>query len=218
MQKAQYSTQWGLPPGSKKRFGKGGINEIKYFPDGTRLAVASTIGVWIYNVLLTLTGHTDKVTDVVFSPDGDTLASSSYDSTVRLWDVQSGNPMKTLVGHTASLHAVAFSPNGSVLASGGRDGTVRLWNSQTGEPIQCLNTQEQCVYSVAFSPNNKIISCGTNRIIYFWNVQTGEMQRTYSGHTDVIDSIAYSPDGKTLASGSRDGTALLWDLDSTLNP
>ena len=209
---------------------KENITSVAFSPDSSMLATGSqdnTICLWevrggelylIGDMLLTLAGHTDKVTDVAFSPDGDTLASSSFDSTVRLWDVQSGNPKKTLVGHTASLHAVAYAPNGSVIGSGGRDGTVRIWNSQTGERIQTLNTHKQCVYSIAFSPNGKVISCGTNSIMFLWDMQTGELLRTYSGHTDVIDSIAYSPDGKTLASGSRDGTILLWDLDSTLKP
>jgi len=66
---------------------------------------------------------------VVFSPDGQTMASRSYDNTARLWRVSDGAPLRTLEGHTGSVSSVAFSPDGQTLASGSRDRTVRLWKS-----------------------------------------------------------------------------------------
>ena len=88
---AQDYTQWSLPEGATARLGKGSINEIQYSPDGTRLAVASSIGIWLYDAqtyqeVALLTGHTGWVNSVSFSPDGRTLASGSDDKTIRLWD------------------------------------------------------------------------------------------------------------------------------------
>jgi len=75
----------------------------------------------------TLVGHTDPVYDVAFSPDGQTLASGSWDYTVWLWRVSDGTPLRTLEGHTNWVSSVAFSPDGQTLVSGSWDYTVRLW-------------------------------------------------------------------------------------------
>ena len=129
---AQDYTTMGLPEGATKRLGKGSINEIAYSPDGSQLAVASRIGIWIYDAqtgeeLNLFIGHTGLVTSVSFSPDGQTLASGSYDNTIRLWDVDTGDVIRTLTGHTDSVWSVSFSSDGRTLASGSWDGSVLLW-------------------------------------------------------------------------------------------
>ena len=120
---AQDYTQWGLPEGAKVRLGKGRISgNIAYSPDGTRLAVASGIGIWLYDAgtyqeVALLTGHTDSVSSVAFSPDGNTLASGSHDKTIRLWEVVTGEHKGALTGHTEGIWSIAFSPDGNTLAS-----------------------------------------------------------------------------------------------------
>ena len=81
--------------------------------------------------LTTLTGRTGNVYSVVFSPDGSTLASGSWDGTLRLWDTATGERLTTFIGHTGDVRSVAFSPDGSTLASGSEDGTVLLWPAAT---------------------------------------------------------------------------------------
>ena len=116
---------------------KGRVNEVKYSPDGAKLAVASNISVWIYDAqtgeeLDLLTGHTGWVNSVAFSPDGKKIASGGEDETIRLWNAHTGEQLQTLKGHTGSVYSVAFSPDGNTLASGSWDRTVLLWELTPG--------------------------------------------------------------------------------------
>ena len=110
----QENPQWRLPVGAKARIGKGGVKEIRYFPDGTQLAVASTIGVWVYDVhtgepIDLLIGHTGPVNSIVFSPNGGTFATGSDDNTIRLWDANTREHKTSFVGHADDVNSVAFS-------------------------------------------------------------------------------------------------------------
>ena len=72
--------------------------------------------------------HQDAVSSLNFSPDGKTLASGSWDKSVKLWDVSTGRELETLNGHQGAVFSVSFSPDGKILASGSQDKSVKLWN------------------------------------------------------------------------------------------
>ncbi len=207
-------TQLGLPEGAKARLGKGRINEIAYSPDGTRLAVATSIGVWIYDAqtgeeLDLLTGHTGFVD---FSMDGKILASGSWDYTIGLWDAETDEHLRTLEGHTDWVNSVAFSPDGTTIVSGSDDYTLRLWDVATGETLRTLEGHTDWVGSVSFSPDGNTIASGSwDKTIRLWDAKTGEHLRTLEGHTSGVRSVSFSPDGNTIVSGSEDKTLRLWD-------
>src|SRR5262245_16428906 len=86
----------------------------------------------------TLQDHTGTVYFVTFSPDGKTLASSSSDRTIKLWDVATGKEQTTFKGHAEYVYAVCFSPDGKTLASASRDQTIKLWDVATGKELATL--------------------------------------------------------------------------------
>ena len=216
---AQDSPQWQLPDGAKARLNKGTIyGNIAYSPDGTRLAVASGIGIWLYDTathqeIALLTGHTSSVFSVSYSPDGSTIASANKDGPIRLWDATTGAHKHTLKGYrSGGVLSVSFSPDGNTIASASYDQTVRLWDATTGAPKHTLTGHRSGIRSVSFSPDgNTIASASRDNTIHLWDATTGAHKRTLTGHTDWVYSVSFSPDGNTIASASRDNTIHLWD-------
>jgi serine/threonine protein kinase len=169
----------------------------------------------IGKLLQTLTGHSNFVYSVAYSPDGQTLASGSGDKTIKLWNVKTGNLLQTLTDHSQPVNSVAYSPDGQTLASGSVDKTIKLWNVNTGNLLQTLTYHSQRVNSVAYSPDGQTLASGSDdKTIKLWNVKTGNLLQTLTDHSDPVNSVAYSPDGQTLASGraGSDNTIKIWRL------
>ena len=104
----------------------------------------------------------DWATSVAYSPDGDAVASGSFNQTVRLWDVATvGTRLTTLEGHTDSVWDVAYSPDGSTLVSGSFDRTIRLWDAMTGELLTTLRGHRGDVFSVSYSPGGDAVASGS---------------------------------------------------------
>ena len=219
---SDYQT-WHLPEGAIARLGKGRIEEVAFSPDGSLLAVASSIGIWFYDAatsreLALLFGHTGEVWSVTFSPDGSTLASVANDNTIKLWDVATRQNIATLEGHRTGGHSVSFSPDGSTLASGANDYTVKLWDVATRQNIATLEGHSYEVNSVTFSPDGRILASGSwDDTVKLWDVATRQNIATLEGHRDNVRSVTFSPDGSTLASGSWDDTVKLWDVATRQN-
>ena len=222
----QASMQWNLPEDAKARLGKGSIKEIQYSPDGKLLAVASGIGVWLYDVtthreVALLNEHTSRVDSLAFSPDGRTFASGNADGTIILSGPivqldRSTGAQKTLVGHTHWISSLAFSPDGKTLASDSRDGTIRLWDVITGEEKYTLKKDSDKATMLSFTPDGEtIVSVSWEDKISLWNSITGEHKKTFAMHPDCSTTgAAFSPDGKTVAIGSDNGTIYFHDLDT----
>ena len=192
---------------------------IAFSPDGRFLTRSAGRNVLLWYAGRTyktvLTGHTDDVTSVAFSHDSRTLASSSVDTTVRLWDVETDTHKATFAGHTERVVSVAFSPDGSLLASGSDDNTIILWDVASGEPRTTIVAHTDGINDVVFSPDGKTLaSCGYryDTTVKLWDVASGTLKTTFSGHKYSIFEIAFSPDGQILASCGSEGTILLWDL------
>jgi WD40 repeat protein len=176
-----------------------------------------------------LTGHNGLVSTVTFSPDGNLLASASWDNSVRLWDTSDPNNPKPvgqpLRGHTNFVNSVAFSPDGKTLASSSADKTVRLWNVATPTDVKELTaplTGGGEFRLIAFSPDGRTLATSADdRAVRLWdmtNRRTPHAGPILSGHTGPLTAIAFSPNGHTLVSASNDKTLRLWDVADPTRP
>ncbi|MCV6636980.1 caspase family protein [Candidatus Albibeggiatoa sp. nov. NOAA] len=163
-----------------------------------------------------LYGHTDQIYSMAFSPNNQVLASGSWDNTVRLWDVATGQTLgQPLTGHSSSVISVAFSPDGKTLASGSVDNTVRLWDVETRKPLgQPLTAHTHTIYKTIFSPDGKTLaSASRDKTIRLWDVATRKpLGQPLTGHSDTVTNIIFSADGKILTSESKDNTIRHWDV------
>ncbi|MEA5566455.1 serine/threonine-protein kinase [Anabaena sp. UHCC 0399] len=188
-------------------------------PDGHTLAICDhhTIQLWSMETskeIHTLTGHSQWISSMAFSPDGRILISSSRDETIRLWSVKTGKQIYSLTGLSSWSNSVAFSPNGRTFA-GGSDNTIKLWSVET-DWLQKIKVKEirtlsgsSSNTSIAFSPDGRTLASGGRRTIKLWSVKTGEEIITLDHFSDVY-SIAFSPDGNWLAAGDSSGYIKIW--------
>ncbi|MBD1924407.1 AAA-like domain-containing protein [Microcoleus sp. FACHB-831] len=161
--------------------------------------------------LQTFTGHSSWVRSASFSPDGKTIASGSFDGTIKLWSLD-GRELHTFIEHSGGVTSVSFSPDGKTLASANLDDTIKLWNVN-GRKLHTFKGHRRAVWSVSFSPDgNTIASASLDGTIKLWSLDGRELH-TFKGHRRAVWSVSFSPDGKTLASASDDKTVILWNLD-----
>ncbi|NIA10854.1 MAG: hypothetical protein GWP10_14285, partial [Nitrospiraceae bacterium] len=174
-----------LPDGVIALLGLGVPASVEFSPDGRYVALGTSIGIELRNAetLKLVRLFKGRCTSVSFSPDGTLLASASYDDTVKLWNVNTGELVRTLQANSYYVKSVSFSPDGTLLASGSWDDTIKLWNVNTGEPVRTLEGQSSGVNSVSFSPDGTLLASGSwDGTIKLWNVNTGMVVRTLEGH------------------------------------
>ncbi|OTA95499.1 hypothetical protein M434DRAFT_393726 [Hypoxylon sp. CO27-5] len=164
-----------------------------------------------------LKGHSSSVTHVVFSPDGQWLASGSQDATIKLWlgEVEHWK----LEGHSGSINHLAFSPDSQLVASASKDKTVKVWSLMTGATSYTLEGHSDDVLLVLFSPDGHLVaSCSTDTTTRLWDPATGMALRKLEGHSDAVNYIDFSPDSRYIVSCSLDTTLVLWDIVTNSTP
>ena len=214
---------WQLPSAASVRLGKGAMGEgdraVALSADGRCLAVASAIGVWLYEAAtsraLALLPTEGPVHSVVFSLHG-ALAAGLDNGRVELWEVETGERIGTLRhADWGRVTSVVFSHDGKALASGSWDQVIKLWNIETRREVGTWEVPRESdsrwPLSVAFSPDgSRLVSGFQDGTVRLWDVATQTEAAALEGHSDRVVSVSFSPDGATLASSGR-STVRLWD-------
>lgn len=223
---------WNLKTGKEiHRFDNSG-SEVVFHP-GTQTALISTLdnSLALYDlvsgeVIRRFEGHTDQVNDLILSPDGETVYSTSNDNTVRAWRFATGELIATYQLFAENVaNALAISPDGSRLMVGNDgdgvniggldplDASIVLLDAETGETLLTLEGHTGGVRSIAFSPDGRYALSGAgDTTVRLWDVSTGQPLAVFTGHTSWVSQVAFSSDGLTGYSTSEDGSLRIWDL------
>jgi WD40 repeat protein len=177
------------------------------------------------------------VTRVLYSPDGQNLATASKDGTIRLWDASSGRLIRVVGSNANAVFGLAYHPSGTQIASAGQDGLVKIWDVATGTLVRSLRGSAGSVYCVAYSPDGGRLACGdgcppwehvdhlrTRGVVRIWDEPTGAARcLVLNGHTQNVMDVTFSPDGRHLATVSggvlavplvstKPGELIIWDM------
>ena len=174
-----------------------------------------------------LTGHSNYVFSLAFSPKGNMLVSGSHDEAVFLWNVRSGGVMRELPAHSDPVGGVDFVGDGSMVCSCSTDGLIRIWDSGTGQCLRTLVDEDRKgVSGVRFVPNGRyVLGWSLDGCVRLWRVGEGRCVKTYSGHRAAGFAVGGGlarylvEDGEggeeaCVISGSEDGGVYAWDVVS----
>ncbi len=170
----------------------------------------------------------DRTLGISFHPGGRRLASATWDGTVRIWDLDTGKPVRVFRGPRGFAITAAYSPDGSRIASAFTDGTIRIWDPADGREalrLDCESSKGASPLSgemVAFSPDGRRLAACSNRAegvrkpgeVRVFDLATGRRIFTLRGHTCAVHGVAFSPDGRRLVSGAYDETVKLWEMET----
>ena len=163
-----------------------------------------------------MTGHSHFISDIDLSQDSRFCLSSSWDGTIRLWNLKTAQTHKTLIGHTKDVLSVAFSPDNRQIASGSIDKSVKIWNVHG----VCKFTVDQnphtdwvsCVRYFHDVKQPIVVSASWDKTIKVWDNAVMSLMHTFVGHKAQINTLDLAPNTNFIASGGRDGKVNVWNL------
>jgi WD40 repeat protein len=213
------------------------FNSVAFSPDGALIAFGAADGsirLWGVEELLdlgetdaedasqVLLGHEQRrpIVGLTFSPDGTRIASASWDTTVRVWDVESGSAVAVLDAHTDQAWGVSFHPDGKRVATSAADGTVRLWDLTTGTQTifatvypSSQGNRRALITDLQFTPDGSVlVGSHYSGDIYVWNTEQAVLLTRLDSGFNTLWHIDFNGDGTLLAAANYDSSVTLWGV------
>lgn len=226
----QDNTHTGLPDGAIARLGKGGINIMRFSPDGSRLAVGTDVGVWLYNVADGIgtalpSENYGQVSTLAFSPDGKILVSGGGSNPyLNIWELNTGKLLRTLTVNGKFPTVTDLFFHDSFLISVRDHYEVTIWDRHTFQELLGL-VVDDTINAVTFTDNETVIDRDNGKVIASGDgtgkitireAITGERIATLNGHKESTEkdiiTLGITDDNKILVSAGRDKTIQLWDI------
>ena len=146
------------------------------------------------------------------SPDCKLVVTGSFDGTIGVWDIISGQELRTIQAHEGGVYSVAFSPDMENIFSAGEDKVIKVWDAEDGHLVRILPGHASSVTSLAFSHNGKrVASAARDNTIKLWDATNSRAELALRGHQAPVMSVGFCMDGQMIFSGSHDTTVRLWD-------
>lgn len=203
---------------------QGKANGVDWSPDGTKLVSGGTDGlIKIWNIqsetstpVSTLSGHYGRVSNVKFHPSAHYIASSSFDLTWALWDLNKNTNILSQEGHANEVYTISFQVDGSLLASAGLDSLGLIWDLRSGQSIMTLHGHLKAVYGLDWSPNGyQIVTGSGDGTIKVWDLRKQEEISTILAHNNIVSDVRFEQDaGNFLVSGGYDNMINIYNADS----
>jgi len=200
-----------------------GLESVRFDPGSEYIVTAggdTNAVVWEHSTarIVSQLSHGAASHFALFSPDGQSVLTASYDKTAQLWDWRTGQPRFSKgLRHDDRVVWADISPDNQWIATLSRDKTARIWNARTGQmrlpPLQ--HTEEPYHYhSIQFSPDGRRLVTAAGNAVQVWDPVTGQSLTASLKHNARVNSVRFSPDSRRVVTACVDGAARIWDVET----
>ena len=173
-----------------------------------RVRVMSSSGEAVHE----LKRHTDWVTAVGFSPDGQFLATADRNGSLLLWEADSGLFVQKLDGHSAAITSLEWRSDSKLFVTSGEDGNVRVWDAQKAKPIKSWNAHGKGSLSAGFRRDGTIFSAGRDHLVKLWHAD-GKLIRVFKGLQDIVVAATVCDETNRVFAADWTGKLIVWNAE-----